>query len=61
LLARFSPQTIFSPYVGESIPEIIFSKVVFPLPDGPRITTNSPFLISKLTPLRTLNATDLLA
>lgn len=36
------------PDVGESIVEIIFNNVVFPLPEGPIIPTNSPSVIVKL-------------
>ena len=33
--------------MGVSIPPIKFNKVDFPAPDGPSITTNSPFPIDK--------------
>ena len=41
------PSTITSPDVALSIPPNIFNVVVFPAPDGPTITTSSPFSISK--------------
>jgi hypothetical protein len=47
-LCRYVPSISTSLVVGVSIVEIILSRVVFPLPDGPIIATNSPFSISKL-------------
>ncbi len=38
------------PLVGASSPEIIFSVVVFPQPDGPTMIRNSPSRISRLIP-----------
>lgn len=46
------PQRNISPLVGLSIVPIRLSIVVLPPPDVPKITTNSPCLIVKLTPLR---------
>ena len=40
------------PRSGRSRPARIFNKVVFPEPDDPVITTNSPFLTAKSTPLK---------
>ena len=37
------------PFVGLSNPDIQFNKVVFPDPDGPKITIISPLFITKLT------------
>ena len=39
------------PFVGLSIVPMIFSKVVLPPPDEPKISINYPFLIIKLIPL----------
>jgi hypothetical protein len=38
------------PLVGASSPEIMFSVVVFPQPDGPTMIRNSPSRISRLIP-----------
>src|SRR5204862_468790 len=42
-----SPSTRISPVDGASSPEIIFSRVDLPQPDGPTTTKNSPSLIWK--------------
>ena len=44
------------PLVGLNIPEIIFKRVDFPLPDLPIIVINSPSFISKLTSSKALNS-----
>ena len=41
------PSINTSPDVGLSIPPKIFKAVVLPAPDGPSITTNSPFSMEK--------------
>ena len=46
-LVTGSPSTRISPVDGASSPEIIFSKVDLPQPDGPTTTKNSPSLIWK--------------
>jgi hypothetical protein len=38
------------PFEGDSRPAIIFSRVVFPHPEGPITLTNSPSSIAKLIP-----------
>lgn len=43
----FVPFIKISPDDGESIVDTIFNNVVFPLPDGPIIPTNSPSWIDK--------------
>ena len=45
---------IKSPLVYLSNPPIILSKVVFPLPEGPKILTNSFFLNSRFIPFNAL-------
>lgn len=45
------PHKWSSPLVGLSIVPIMLSKVVFPPPDNPNTTTNSPCLILRETPL----------
>ena len=47
--------TLISPLVTLSIPPSKFNSVDFPAPLGPKITTNSPLLIVKLTPSKALN------
>jgi len=42
------PSTVTLPEVGETIPQIIEIRVVFPAPFGPNNAKISPFLISKL-------------
>jgi hypothetical protein len=42
------------------MPDIMFSNVVLPEPEGPKTTTNSPLPISRLMFVNILNATDLL-
>src|SRR6266508_2755008 len=44
------PPIRISPAVGRSSPAIIRSRVVFPHPDGPRRTRNSPSLVDRSTP-----------
>src|SRR3990170_6817632 len=44
------PPIRISPAVGRSSPAMIRSKVVFPHPDGPRRTRNSPSLVDRSTP-----------
>src|SRR3990172_5535026 len=44
------PPIRISPAVGRSSPAMIRSKVVFPHPDGPRRTRNSPSLVDRFTP-----------
>src|SRR6266498_429467 len=44
------------PSVGWSMPVIMFSNVDFPLPDFPTIETNSPRLMVKSIPLRTVTS-----
>ena len=46
-----SPAIRIRPAVGSSIPPTRFSSVVFPEPDGPSSTTNSPGQISRSTSL----------
>ena len=48
----FSPSTSSSPLVGRSMAAIMFSKVVFPEPDGPMSARNSPPEISMETSSR---------
>jgi len=43
------PATTIRPLVGESRAPIMFSSVVLPLPDGPRMTTNSSGAIESVT------------
>src|SRR3990172_2612787 len=43
------PPIRISPAVGRSSPAMIRSKVVFPHPDGPRRTRNSPSLLDRST------------
>ena len=49
-----SPSTNICPLVALSIPPNKFSKVDFPAPDGPKITTNSPLGIEKSIPSKAL-------
>ena len=44
-LVTCSPSTRISPVEGASSPEIIFSSVDLPQPDGPTTTKNSPSLM----------------
>ena len=44
-----SPFILASPSVGFKNPAMIFNKVDFPHPEGPRTQMNSPFSIFKLT------------
>ena len=43
--SMFSPFMIICPFVVVSSPPSRFSSVLFPAPDGPSITTNSPLFI----------------
>lgn len=45
---KFIPLIMTSPKLGLSNAPIMFSSVVLPLPDGPTIETNSPFVIEIL-------------
>jgi len=45
-----TPPIRISPDVGRSSPAIMRSRVVFPQPEGPSKTKNSPSRIDKLTP-----------
>ena len=45
------PSTYTLPSVGLHMPEITLISVVFPHPDGPRMVTYSPLLISRLMSL----------
>jgi hypothetical protein len=45
-----TPPIQISPDVGSSRPAIMRSRVVFPEPDGPRRTRNSPSRLSRSTP-----------
>src|SRR5699024_12280293 len=51
-LCGLLPSIVTSPVVASSIVAIIFNKVVFPLPDGPIIPTNSPSSISSCISVR---------
>jgi hypothetical protein len=42
------PSSTTSPAVGSSRPEMIFSRVVFPDPEGPTMQTNSPAATEKV-------------
>ena len=44
-----APSSKISPSDAVSKPDKILSRVVLPHPEGPRMVTNSPFLICKLT------------
>ena len=44
-----SPLSSIAPVVGASSPDMHFSSVVLPAPEGPTMHTNSPFPTSKLT------------
>ena len=46
--------TNISPLFAVSIPAIKFKSVVFPLPEGPSKTINSPFAMSRSIPVSTL-------
>ena len=48
-----TPSKEITPFVGFSSKFIERRKVDFPDPEGPMITTTSPFLISRSIPLRT--------
>jgi hypothetical protein len=41
--------SVIFPDVGLKNPAVIFNKVVFPQPEGPRTVSNSPFFKVKLT------------
>ena len=43
------PSMTISPSVGSSIPAIIRRRVVFPHPEGPRRTRNSPSFVARST------------
>jgi hypothetical protein len=43
------PLMRISPEVGSSMPAIIRRRVVFPQPEGPRRTRNSPSAVSRFT------------
>ncbi len=55
--SRRRPATVTVPAVGRSIPAIRLMMVVFPLPDGPVIATNSPAPMHRSTPLSAGNPT----
>ena len=44
---------VICPLSARSMPPIIFSKVDFPDPEGPRRTQNSPFSIERSMPFKT--------
>ena len=50
------PSTIIFPFVGVSKPPSRLSSVDFPAPLGPRITTNFPCSIFKLTSSKAFNS-----
>ena len=50
----FLPSTITFPEVDVSIPPKILRAVVFPAPEAPKITANSPFSIEKFAQFRAL-------
>ena len=50
-----SPATWTSPEVGRSMPVTMLMRVLFPLPDGPTIATNSPPWICRSTPRSAVN------
>ena len=54
LSIRFTPSKIIFPSVGCSKRFKVLRRVDLPLPDGPIITTTSPFLISVETPSNAL-------
>ena len=53
-----SPRIRIVPSVGESSAPIMFSRVVLPLPEGPRTTMNSPRSIRRSTPSRAVTVTS---
>ena len=52
-----SPSMTALPAVGESSAPIRLSSVVLPLPEGPSMTMNSPWPISRSTPARAVTVT----